>query len=388
MIPAILCYSVIGLVIGIIFSILFVSFDKSWKRIVSSLFSFTGSGSIAFVTCQFFGVTDQSMKFICITSLYLLFIISFLISMFALCKIIKDKDDKDALRIRDIILGQKSYIDKYYEKRIKEIDEKLNIPALEKREQDILKKESIIKDQQNYIDEEMKRIDELGSKKVKISLPEKTNITLTKEYIDVMASYTADIFKCANNIISYTTMLVKNEKIKNMDIIELKSYFIYITTQISSDIFRSNSNDVRVHFRYYNKELKGYDTLVAVCGGNLLNKQMTVIPYDENSLIRHSYECKRALIRSINTAYDYKTDNYTSWQDYMTYTFYNLKIEGIPFLSFGISVKNAERYKKLFYFLNFFMFEDYLRESVELLNEHVCMENIIYGKENDKNIEN
>ena len=43
--------------------------------------------------------------------------------MVIMCKIMKDKDDKDVLRIRDIILGQKKYIEKYYQKREEEINE-------------------------------------------------------------------------------------------------------------------------------------------------------------------------------------------------------------------------------------------------------------------------
>lgn len=67
----------------------------------------------------------------------------------------------------------------------------------------------------------------------------------------------------------------------------------------------------------------------------------------------------------------------------MSYTFYNLKRGDIPYLSFGISVKNEERYKMAFYFINYFMMEDYLRESIELLNNDINIEKIIYGGNND-----
>lgn len=56
----------------------------------------------------------------------------------------KDRDDGDILRIRDIILGQKNYIETYYKKREKEIDDKLNVTALEKEKPILVEKNSYI----------------------------------------------------------------------------------------------------------------------------------------------------------------------------------------------------------------------------------------------------
>ena len=118
---------------------------------------------------------------------------------------------------------------------------------------------------------------------------------------------------------------------------------------------------------------------MAIIGETIVSKPMTFIPYSDDSMIKRSYECKRALIKSINIDHDYRSNNYTVWQDYMTYTFYNFKIQDKPYLSFGISVKNEARYKKLFHFLNYFKLEIYLQENIEKLNEYVSIENILYG---------
>lgn len=53
----------------------------------------------------------------------------------------KDKDNNDVLRIRDIILGQKNYIDTYYKLRQQEIDDKLNYKILKQREEELAQKE-------------------------------------------------------------------------------------------------------------------------------------------------------------------------------------------------------------------------------------------------------
>ena len=100
------------------------------------------------------------MKFWTTTSLFLTLLVSFIIMMILMCKLIKDKDDNDILRIRDILLGQKSYIDKYYEKRTKEIDNKLQIPLLEERERKIAQKENDIITKESFITDELNKLND------------------------------------------------------------------------------------------------------------------------------------------------------------------------------------------------------------------------------------
>ena len=96
-------------------------------------------------------------------------------------------------------------------------------------------------------------------------------------------------------------------------------------------------------------------------------------------MIKKSYECRRALIKSINSDHDYKSNNYTVWEDYLTYTFYDIQYKGIPILSFGISIKNAVRYRKVLQFLNYFRIEDFLQHSIEQVDEYVNLSEIFYG---------
>ncbi|MDC7291806.1 hypothetical protein NXH76_28985 [Blautia schinkii] len=383
MIAAVVCYSIFGIVIGVIFSLLFINFDTTWKKLASSLISISGSSGIIALSHAYFKIDDQSMKFWTASCLYGFFLISFLFMMMAMCKIIKDKDNSDILRIRDILLGQKSYIEKYYEKRKNEIDDKL--PKLEEREKQILNAEKSIAAEKKYIAEEEERIQTLGKKALKLPLPDKKTITLTKEYINIMPSYVSDIFRCINNLISFTQSFISDlpSSIGNA---ELNSFLISISMYIMQDIFGNNSTDVRIHFRYYNCTSNGYEKLTSIIGVKISPKPLTFIPYDSESMIKRSYECRRALIKSINHTHDYAGENNTVWLDYLTFTFYNLKLEEKPFLSFGISVKNEERYKKLFYFINYFKFELYLQEYVETVDEHINFKKILYGGNDDKNI--
>lgn len=168
MIAGIFCYSIIGIVIGVIFSLLFINFDKTWKKIASSLVSFGGSGGIIYYASVFFGIEEQQTKLWTVTFLFAMFLISFIFMMFLMCKLIKDRDDDDILRIRDILLGQKAYIDKYYEKRAKEIDEKLNIEILEKMKEELQVKENSLQERTIYLEKEEEKINELGKKRLKL----------------------------------------------------------------------------------------------------------------------------------------------------------------------------------------------------------------------------
>ena len=376
MILAIICYCMIGITIGIIFSLLFVTFDKSYKRILSSLVSFGGTTSFGVMAGNYFNVEEQNMKFVCISSLYASFIISFLISMYLMCIIIKDKDDADALRIRDIILGQKSYINKYYEKRCNEIDKKLNIELLEKREQQISKQEIDIKNQRTYIEQEQEKLNRLGNKKLKLQLPEKSNIIVTNEFLNTIPSYIRDLSKCINDIEKFTDQYISENE--NINMLKLNSYLTSICLSVSEYIFGGKSQDVRIHFRKLDANTNTYEKMVAIIGSKLTNRKMTPIPYN-NSMIERSDICKRALIKSINSQYDFSSNNNTIWKDYMTFSFFGLRHNNMPILSFGISVKNEERFRQLFYFLNFFRVEECLEENLEKINDAFDIESIIYN---------
>ena len=387
MVYGILCYCAIGILIAIIFSLLFVTFDKSAMRILSSLVSFTGTTSLGIVIENFFGISERDMKLICMFSLYVSFIISFLISMYIMCKIIKDKDNADALRIRDIILGQKSYVNKYYEKRCKEIDEELNIEALEQREAELNRRENAIKDKETYIEQELEKLNQLGNKKLRLQLPEKTNIIISNSFLKTMPSYIRDLSKCIGDIEKFTEQFIDENEKKDVNLIQITSYLMSICVSISEYIFGGGSQDVRIHFRKYDAKTGLYEKLIATIGNKVTppSRKMTSIPYS-GSMIERSDICKRALIKSINSDYDFTSNNSTIWKDYMTFSFYGIRQDGFPILSFGISVKNEERFKQVFYFLNYFRIEECLEENLEKIDDIFDIKSIFYGEEGAENV--
>lgn len=373
----IICFLMIGAFVGAMFTLFLINFDGKWKVFLESVFGLGGTGVSIASLCSFFDIKCQTQMFTATIGFIAGFFLAVVVLLIIMCKLIKDKDDSDIIRIRDILLGQKSYIEKYYEKRKSEIDTKL--PDLVEREKQIQQQEQVIEEEKKYIEQELKKIEEVGDKKLKLILPEKKAIIINNEFIDLMPSYISDLSKCISDLKESTEIFVSK---KDITLSDLKSYFISMSLYIAQDFFGGVSNEIRVHFRMYNEKTEHYEKYVAIKGSQIVTKGMTPIPY-KDSMIEKSYECKRALIKSINSTYDFSSNNNTVWKDYMTYTFYNLKRKGIPYLTFGISVKNAVRFKNLFYFLNYFRIEEYLEEYIEMVNDHYNIEKMIYGEGGD-----
>lgn len=378
LLASILAHVALGAVVSLFFVLYYINGDGKWKIFFELLIGLGGNAGIIFILDRFIDPGDNTIRLYSIASCLIAFGLCFLILLVAFSFIMKDKKDKDIIRLRDILLGQFSFINHYYEKRKKEMDGKLSIASLEEREAALTKSEDILKDKKDYLEAEAKKIEELGQKKLKINLPENTNITLNKEYIDIMPSYIRDIFNCISDINSCTDSLLSKSK-EEIDSKAIKSYLYSVSTYISSDLFGGTTADARIHFRIYDKEKDGYEMFVSVMGSKILSRGMTIIPYNDDSLIKKSYDCKRALIKSINAEHCFRGDNHRIWQDYMTYTFNDLLYEDKPFLTFGISIKNIERYKKSLYLINYFRLENFLQDNIDRINEVVDIASILYG---------
>lgn len=382
LIASILAHAGLGIVLALFFVIYYVNGNGKAKIFFEILLGLGGNAGAIFVLYRTFKIEDTTVNLFSMASCFFSFIIATIIFVIIFANMIKDKenDKLQIIRLRDIIVGQTSWVKEFRDKRMKEIDDVLDYNKLRQKEETIKCQEQEIETKKRFIDEEIERIEQIGNKKVHLKLPEKSNITLTKEFVDLMPSYFKDVVRCISEMNTLEQEYLSIVNTENMDINNIKSYLYALSTAISSNIFNNNSGDIRIHFRYYDKDKCGYVKLAAIKGNQIFVQDMTFIPYDKENMINKSYECKRALIKSINCSYDYKSDNNAIWKDYLTYTFYNLKTENIPYLSFGISLKNEIRYKKLFYFLNYIaFFEEYLQEKIEILNNKYNLEYIIYG---------
>lgn len=304
-----LCFCSIGVLFGIIFTFLFINFDSQWKIWLEMLFGTGGSAGGLLYFFKVFNVKNQNQMFLTTLCFVGSMVLSIIISLFVMCILIKDKDDTDILRIRDILLGQKSYIEKYYQSRQQEIDDKLNIKKLQEREKELSENERKINEEKIFLESEEARILDLGKSKLYMELPINRRITITKEFMKIMPSYTKDICNCMNTINNQTLLFLDRYKndINEANLLDLKAYLSSISTYILNGIFGSGDG-VRIHFRYYSYEDNGYQMLVAVSNGSNLITSMTIIPYDSDNMIKQSCKVKRGLIKSINAQHDYQSN--------------------------------------------------------------------------------
>lgn len=366
----------LGFIIGLVFSLLYVAFDNGWKKLVSSLLTTGASGAGLFFLYKSIFMDNISQLFTAIGVLCISFLIFFIVFLLILCKIMKDKDDKDVIRIRDILLGQKSYIEKYYEGRKSEIDSKLNIPSLKSKEENLKHREYILIEKEKVFEIEKEDFKKLAGGKLKIKLPVNKNLTVTKEFLDLIPSH-IDLLSSFIEGVNFETEIFLAEH-KTAAYADLKVFLKLLAIQITEHLFSRNAKDVRVHFRCYNEKKNGYESITSVVGEKDYNRSMTFIPYNQANMILRSFETKRALIKSHNIEYDFVGNNSTIWTEYMTGTFYNITRNDKPCLSFGISVKSSIKYKDLFNFLNYCKFESYLQEVIEKFDEKYSIETLLY----------
>lgn len=94
----IVCFSLIGCFLGIVFTLLFINFDSKWKIVFESVFGIGGTSAGLPYLFSIFQITEQSQKFHTVTSYICGFIISVVASLSVMCYLIKDRDDTDVLK--------------------------------------------------------------------------------------------------------------------------------------------------------------------------------------------------------------------------------------------------------------------------------------------------
>ena len=166
------CHIMFGILGGVIFSLLFINVDKTWKRWSSILLTALFESIASAVTMyKGIGITNLNTIFWAISWMIFSFLLSYIVMMFVIAFLLKEKDNNDILRIRDILLGQKKYINRYYEQRHNEVTTKI-IPDLEERQQRLERLQATLDSYKEFLESEFRKLDEMGAKKPRIELPD------------------------------------------------------------------------------------------------------------------------------------------------------------------------------------------------------------------------
>lgn len=195
LIASILAHIGLGIVLALFFVIYYVNGNGKTKLFLEILLGLGGNAGAIFILYKTFKIQDITVNLFSIASCFFSFIIATIIFVTILANMIKDKenDKVQIIRLRDIIVGQTSWVKEFRDKRMKEIDDVLNYKKLKQKEETIKRQKQEIVTQKRFIEEEIERIELMGSKKVRLKLPEKSNITITKEFVDLMPSYFKDV---------------------------------------------------------------------------------------------------------------------------------------------------------------------------------------------------
>lgn len=355
----IILFLLIGMIIGIFGTLLFFRLDKGWKQILLGAGSVVSAGGIGRVFIDYLHIAQEHISII-----FLVLIIGFIVSVYfsfsKLCGLLKGQTGENTIRVLDIILGYENFLKDYYESRKKDIDKNINLEAIEKKEIELKGKEQ-------YLTELQSKIQEQKSEVLLLELPEHGEVPLTNSFIRKIPLYVDHISQFRNDVEKLTVDFCErftNERAHNSKY--LKGYFVGIGLYIANDLFGTSNSDVRTHFRILKNDT--YVQYTVVLGNRISNDKMTDIPKGR-SMIEKSFELKKSLVASLNPESNYDTK--TKWEDFMTITYYNIMANDSPFLSMGISIKYAEQFRDMLYFLNYYKIEDCLHSYIKKIDS-VC----------------
>lgn len=350
-------FFLIGIIIGIFATLLFFRMDKSWKKVLLGVGSSFSAGGIGFFLIEYLNIDSNDVSVVIIMFLLGL-IISVYLFFLKLCNLLKEQSGKNVIRILDIILGYEGFLKDYYESRKENINKSIELQKIE----DNMKK---IDNEKEYLKEIKNKIDIQKKDLLLLELPEKKEVPLTNSFIKKIPLFVNHICKFVCNVEKLTLDFCEKfgeDKKKNAEL--LKGYFVGIGMYVANDLFGTTNEDVRTHFRVL-KDNK-YTQYTVVLGSKISDDILSDIPKGK-SMIDKSYELKKSLVASLNPESCYDTN--TIWEDYLTVTYYNIIKDECPFLSMGISIKYAEQFREMLYFINFYRIEECLHTYIKKIDD-------------------
>lgn len=350
-------FALIGSIVGIFGTLLFFRMDTSWKQVGLGFLGVFSAGGSGLYLIDYLDVPAERVALILLI-LTAGLMISVYKTFLGLCKSLKEQTGNNIIRVLDIIVGYDGFLKDYYEMRKKNVDKEVELDEINSRKAKLDSKEKYLLELQKEIEEQKKNC-------LTIKLPEYGEMAVTDSFIKKIPFFISNICKFTKNVEQLTNnFLGQFTGEKNRDIECLKGYFAGVGMYVASDLFGTTNDDVRTHFRILKSDL--YVQYTVVVGTRLSSEKITDIPRGDY-LIEKSFELKRSLVASLNPGSYYDTKS--SWEDFMTITYYNLTENGKPFLSMGISIKYSEQFRDMLYFLNYYKIENCLQKLINKINE-------------------
>lgn len=262
-------------------------------------------------------------------------------------------------------MDKKKYIDTYYEQRAEELKQTFYSRMIEEEKNKLNSERDALQIRERDISSREIKLQNQIRNAVAMSLPMEAYIPMTNDFLGQFPDFIESLAKYINDITRITSEYIQSfDEEKKYPL--LYSYFLALCSFTMEDLFDTSSKNVRIHFRVLQKNK--YVKFVAKIGKNLYEDDLTPMPLTKG-MIRQSYNNQTSLIKSLNIQYDERSNHRKIWEDYMTLTFCDIKKDGYPFISMGISVKNKEKFKHLLYFLNFYKIENFLQDRLKEIDK-------------------
>lgn len=354
-----------GTIISVVCTLLFFQTDKTWVKIISPIVGISGTGAAYILVRNIAGTNDQKTIQIGVVILLFSIVIVAPITLYLLCRFLKDKDGNQPIRARDILLGQKKFIDTYYEQRAEELKESFYSKMIEEEKEKINSARDALQIRERDINSRESKLQKQIQDKVALNLPMEAYVPMTNDFLGQFPDFIEGLAKYINDVGRITSDYIDSfDENKKYNL--LYSYFLALCSFTMEDLFDTSSKNVRIHFRIL--EGDKYVKFVAKIGKSIYEDDLTPMPLNRG-MIRQSYNNQTSLIKSLNIQYDERGTHRKIWEDYMTLTFCDIKKDGNPFISMGISVKNKEKFKHLLYFLNFYKIENFLQDRLKEIDK-------------------
>ena len=129
-------FVLIGIIVGVVGTILFFRMDKQWKQILVFAGSALSVGGAGRVVIDYLEVSKEE-KATVILILVIGFMISVFFSFFLLTRLLKEQTGNNVIRVLDIFLSYDGFLRDYYESRKKEIDKLIDSEEIKKKEEEL-----------------------------------------------------------------------------------------------------------------------------------------------------------------------------------------------------------------------------------------------------------
>lgn len=357
-------YTLMGVVLGVVFSLLFVRNDKQWVSFVTSAGSL-GVLFAGYVSMNAFFTPLEGQRGWLLTFYLLGFLLSAMVFFYVFARVLKTQSEKITLRALDIILGRSKTLEEYYNDRRQEILGNLNAEELIRQKSEL--DQSVQRNQ-----EILQEIKALENQCVNFEIKISTKYPVTSRFIHDMPQYVEKWAIFASEASGLTRDFVQRKKEnKKLGKQELDAYFLGLCVAINKIFFANNPQAARSHVRILNRKEAVYRKIISVEGTSAVNKPMTDIPMDQG-MIFHAFQEKASLIKSYNLKYHYGKVN-SQWYDYLTIPLYGIEasVNGcyFPFISFGVAIQSGYHHEEMLVFLHLMKIEKFIQDQVKLLSD-------------------